>query len=133
MPLAPAYVTQTATTVNSSATTLGTLQINGEAASPISISIENTGGTAFNAFTITRQFRDGGPFVPWISNTDFNTATFTYNASGGLDGSVPQSLPAGSVAWVDCNTGGVAAMQFVASVAAGSTTCIIAGGCNTRI
>jgi hypothetical protein len=93
----------------------------------ISMAVQNTGAAALNGFKIQRQFLDNGPWVDWLSGTDFATATSKCCASGGVSGNLLSTLSAGATAWVDCDPGAVVAVQFLAS-AASATTLSLTGG-----
>ena len=123
-------INQTAT-FSSTLTTLFPTPINTNGVGrEVLLLLNNTGGTATNALLLSQQYSPGGTFVPVLSNTDFGTATnvLVETSNGNSAGvSVPQAIPAGSVAFIRFNTGPAVAIQLSASTASGSTTLVITG------
>ncbi len=85
----------------------------------LTILITNTGNTnATNNLAILRQFTDGGPWIPWLSGTDFSTATGRYSPSVNP---APNAIGAGQTAFVDFDPGACVAIKAQASSASGTT------------
>jgi hypothetical protein len=93
----------------------------------VSLAVANTGSSALTGFKIQRQFIDNGPWVDWLANSDFATATSKFSASGGSSGNLVNTLPAGATGWIDFDPGAAVAVQFLAS-AASATTLSLNGG-----
>jgi len=124
--MAPIPINQTAN-VGTTLAAIGTpITLNG-LGRDVSVAIQNTGSNALTHFKIQRQHFDGAPWVDWLADTDFATATSKCCASGGSAGNLPQTLPAGSTAWIDFDPGAVVAIQFCAA-ATSATSLILQGG-----
>ncbi|MGA2232318.1 MAG: hypothetical protein ABSH22_15580 [Tepidisphaeraceae bacterium] len=122
----PIAINQTVS-VTTSLAVIGTPLVLNGIGRDISLAIANTGSAALTGFKIQRQFIDNGPWVDWMANTDFQTATSKCCASGGTSGNVVNTLAAGATGWIDFDPGAAVAVQFLAS-AASATTLTLTGG-----
>ena len=98
----------------------------------VSILLSNTGSYALTHLSIYRQYSPNGAFVPWLADTDFQTATSKCSASGGTSGNAPNTLPAGDLAWIDLDCGLVNAIQIYAQ-AGTATTLTITGNSRRQV
>jgi hypothetical protein len=85
----------------------------------LTILIANTGNVnATNNLAILRQFTDGGAWIPWLSGTDFSTATRRYSPS---TNPAPNAIAVGQIAFVDFDPGACVAIKAQASSTSGTT------------
>lgn len=106
-------------------TDLMTIPVNG-LLREATITIDNTNGTnATNGLAIFRQHDDGGPWIPWLSGTDFNTATSAYSPSNNPP---PNAVPVGQIGFVDIKPGAVNAIKIQLSSAVGTTVVLSLAG-----
>ena len=129
--ITPLDITQSTVNVATTSTPLtGIIPLNGIAAE-IEILMTNTGGTATNSLSLTKQYTPNGTLVPFLSNTDFGTATngVLIDTSNGNSAGVspPNAIAPGSAAFFRINVGPAVGFQLKATVASGSTTIVIGG------
>jgi hypothetical protein len=93
----------------------------------VSLAVKNTGAAPLTGFRIQRQLLDGGDWIDWLADNDFDNATTKFSASGGASGNKVYALPAGAIAWLDFDPGAAVAVQFLASASA-ATTLVLSGG-----
>lgn len=108
----------TDTIIGTSATVIGS-PILIERQEPVAIVIENTGSVAFNSFIAQIQITPNGPMQNWLGGSDFNAAI-----PGQMSwvGATPVTLAANSYTRFTLIPGPCYAIQFLATVASGSTT-----------
>lgn len=119
--------TQSATvTVTSSLTDVLIMQANG-LMHDATVTINNTGSNATTGLAILRQHDANGPWLPWLSGTDFATATSRYNPS---INPAPNAVPAAGTGWVDLKPGAVTGIKVQVASTSGTTVTVTLAGRN---
>lgn len=111
-------------TIGTSETTLATIDCRGR--SRLGITVQNTGGTALNAFTTKVRYHNTFSFhFPEVTGSyDANSSNNTGNATlliRKTNGTAPETLAGSAYTWIRLNVEAIESIEFTATVASGTT------------